>query len=84
MTIPQEVRYYNDFPDPQDVTGVLGASYTLLVEKLHARRFFNVAKYDLEQFQFDAMQEPDVKIVAAPLPGIAIVREISLQQMNKI
>lgn len=53
-----------------------GATYTILIEKLYKRRFYNVSRIDVEHWMDEAQQQDDVILVETPLQGIAICREI--------
>jgi hypothetical protein len=56
-----------------------GTNYIVVIEKLIARRFFSVSRYELEEWTSEAQrqqQEGEVIFIERPISGIAPCREI--------
>ena len=59
---PAEIRYYSDSPSAV-------YNYNILVDRLTARRFFNVPEYELQEWKDSCRAEADAVLVEEPLTG---------------
>ena len=60
-----------------------GFSYTLIVKRLKARRFYNVSEDDIKEFQQETEESEDI-VFAGNIKGVSVCREILENTMEDV
>ncbi len=76
ITQKQEPQYYSASFSSSESNKTDSYPYTIVIARLYARRFYNVSKFDLEQWAIESREEENTIFIDQPIAGIAICREV--------